>query len=82
MAVHVKYLSLTWAEVDRIVLPMSKKRSRNRVRPLQVRLTIAELKLFKSAADFAGLSVSGWVRERLIANARRELSSPRENTSK
>jgi len=44
-----------------------------RGKSLLVRLDVQEQQAFKEAADAAGLSLSGWVRERLRRMARREL---------
>ena len=59
---------------------MAKRRGRPPVSPektkadyLEVRLESAEKQAFKDAADFAGLALSAWVRERLRLAARREL---------
>jgi uncharacterized protein (DUF1778 family) len=40
---------------------------------LQVRIQEQERELFKQAAKQSGLEVSGWVRERLLQAARKEL---------
>jgi len=42
---------------------------------MQVRVADAELAVFKRAAESAGLSLSGWIRDRLKQSARRELRS-------
>lgn len=41
---------------------------------LEIRVTSAEKQTFKDAADFAGIPVSIWVRERLRRVAMRELA--------
>jgi uncharacterized protein (DUF1778 family) len=41
---------------------------------LEVRLDVLEKKAFKEAADLSGLALSAWVRERLRAAARKELT--------
>lgn len=41
---------------------------------MQTRLTPAESDTFKAAAERCGLELSSWVRERLLAAARRELN--------
>ena len=48
----------------------SNKRSREH--PLQVRVSGEELRVFKLAAAAAGLTVSGWTRDRLRQAAHRE----------
>jgi uncharacterized protein (DUF1778 family) len=40
---------------------------------LNMRLKPEQLELFRQAADHAGLSLSGWVRERLLRAAREEM---------
>ena len=40
---------------------------------LNMRLRPEQAELFKDAANHAGLSLSGWVRSRLLEAARREL---------
>lgn len=47
--------------------------SRQHTAALNMRLKPDQLDLFRRAADHAGLSVSGWVRERLLRAARAEL---------
>jgi hypothetical protein len=42
---------------------------------MQVRLNEAEYEEFQKAAGSSGLDLSGWVRERLLAAARRETSA-------
>jgi uncharacterized protein (DUF1778 family) len=37
------------------------------------RFTVEQDELFRKAADHAGLSMSAWVRERLLAAARKEI---------
>ena len=46
----------------------------SRNKPLQVRIFPSELAGFKAAAEAAGLSLSGWARERLRAAARKEMA--------
>jgi uncharacterized protein (DUF1778 family) len=40
---------------------------------LDMRITEAEKKAFKEAAELSGLSLTGWIRERLRSASRREL---------
>lgn len=47
--------------------------SRQHTAALNMRLKPDQLDLFRRAADHAGLSLSGWVRERLLRAAREEL---------
>ena len=56
---------------DKLTL-MAEKAERTRERPLQVRLTEQEMRLFRRAADASGLSLSAWVRDRLRRTARAE----------
>lgn len=44
-------------------------------RPLQVRVSAEMAEYFQRAAAAAGLSLSGWARDRLLQTARRELKS-------
>jgi uncharacterized protein (DUF1778 family) len=52
---------------------MAVRAKRRRSKPLQVRVTAEELSLYKKAADAAGLSLSGWIRDRLRVHAAQEL---------
>lgn len=47
--------------------------SRKHDKPLQVRVFGELLKLYREAAEASGLSLSGWVRDRLTKAARKEL---------
>jgi uncharacterized protein (DUF1778 family) len=47
--------------------------TRKHTATLNMRLQPEHLELFRRAADHAGLSLSGWVRERLLRAARAEL---------
>jgi uncharacterized protein (DUF1778 family) len=49
------------------------KSSRQHTAALNMRLKPDQLELFREAAEHAGLSLSGWVRERLLRAAREEL---------
>jgi len=40
---------------------------------MELRLDVAEKDAFRQAAQMAGMSLSGWVRDRLRRNARKEL---------
>jgi uncharacterized protein (DUF1778 family) len=51
--------------------PKSKTEVRGRL--MQVRVQDREYELFKQAASESGLDVSGWVRERLLQAAKKEL---------
>jgi uncharacterized protein (DUF1778 family) len=42
---------------------------------LNIRLLPEHAELIRSAAELAGISLSDWIRERLIRAARKELSS-------
>jgi hypothetical protein len=53
--------------------PASVDASRAKGEYLEVRLSLDEKRAFKDAADFAGLALSAWVRERLRRAAREEL---------
>jgi uncharacterized protein (DUF1778 family) len=47
-------------------------------KPLQIRMNAELLEIIQTAAGKAGLSTSGWVRDRLARVARRELRETRE----
>jgi uncharacterized protein (DUF1778 family) len=47
--------------------------TRTHTAALNMRLRPEQLDLFRRAAEHAGLSLSGWVRERLLRAARQEL---------
>lgn len=47
---------------------------------LQIRMTAELLELIHFASERAGLSTSGWVRDRLMRVARRELRSTEDET--
>ena len=49
------------------------KRPAPREKHLMIRASATELDLFRSAAEFAGNDLSGWVRDRLLSVARAEL---------
>ena len=49
------------------------KDTRTHTAALNMRLRPDHLELFREAAEHAGLSLSGWVRERLLRAAREEL---------
>lgn len=51
----------------------TKRSTRQHTAALNMRLKPEHLELFRRAADHAGLSLSGWVRERLLRAAREEL---------
>jgi len=42
---------------------------------LDIRVETTEKQAFRDAADLAGLDMSAWIRERLRANARKELEA-------
>jgi hypothetical protein len=42
---------------------------------LEVRVSAAEKQAFREAADFAGLALSAWIRERLRQMAQKELET-------
>jgi hypothetical protein len=50
-----------------------KDKAEVRARLMQVRVQEREYEQFKQAAGQAGLDVSGWVRERLLQAAKKEL---------
>ena len=50
-----------------------KKNDMTKTEFVKVRLTDAEKRGFKRAAEIAGISLSAWMRERLRRSARREL---------
>jgi len=41
---------------------------------LRIRLLPEQEELIRQAAELAGISISAWIRERLIRNARREIA--------
>ena len=49
-------------------------------KPLQIRMTGELLDLIHMASEQAGLSTSGWARDRLSRNARRELRETADDT--
>lgn len=53
---------------------------RHHDRPVQIRMTQELLDLIQSASEKAGLSTSGWVRDRLSRVARRELRTTGDET--
>jgi hypothetical protein len=50
-----------------------KEKNERKADYLEIRLEVAEKRAFRDAAELAGLVLSAWVRERLRANARKEL---------
>lgn len=56
------------------------KGAEGRTRSLSVRFRVneSERDLLREAADFAGLDLSSWIRERLLRAARKELTAKKE----
>ncbi|MBT3822891.1 MAG: hypothetical protein HOC91_19310 [Nitrospinaceae bacterium] len=59
---------------------MSTAPKRKHDKPLQIRMNEELLLLIQSASDKAGLSTSGWVRDRMARVARREIRQSGDDT--
>lgn len=76
VAVYVQchYSVLTFSKLFRYHGGMDEQEStRQHTAALNMRLKPEQLDLFRRAAEHAGLSLSGWIRERLLRAAREEL---------
>jgi hypothetical protein len=56
-----------------------KEKDESRVKLMQVRLKESEFDEFSKAASSSGLDLSGWVRERLLTAARREVAQQKRH---
>ena len=74
MSVFLRYTSDMKSQTKRRGRP---KKSSDQLQNeyLDVRLTASEKKAFKDAADFVGMPLSMWVRDRLRTASRRELEA-------
>lgn len=59
----------------RYTIEMKQKNELAKLYYLDIRLEAGEKEAFKEAAEFAGIPLSAWVRERLRRAARRELEA-------
>jgi hypothetical protein len=62
------------------IMGMSTAPKRKHDKPLQIRMNEELLLLIQSASDKAGLSTSGWVRDRMARVARREIRQSGDDT--
>jgi len=60
-------------QLEAAMTPPKPKSPNPKIQFLHIRLNAAEMALLAQAADIASLAVSSWARERLLADARREL---------